>query len=52
MQDLRQQLQVASESLERLQQQRVSSIREMNEISRMLNNVKSGLSPAAEPDTV
>ncbi|KAF1352954.1 hypothetical protein EJ07DRAFT_158957 [Lizonia empirigonia] len=52
VQDLRRQLQVASESFERLQQQRASSIREMDVISRMLNNVKSGLSPAAEPDTV
>ncbi len=52
MQDLRRQLQVASESLERLQQQRASSVREMDEISRMLNNVRSRLSPAAEPDTV
>ncbi|KAJ4332567.1 hypothetical protein N0V95_009634, partial [Ascochyta clinopodiicola] len=52
MQDLRRQLQGASESLERLQQQRASSIREITEISRMLNNVRCGLCPVAEPDTV
>ncbi|PZD29767.1 hypothetical protein A1F96_04891 [Pyrenophora tritici-repentis] len=51
-QDLRQQLQVASESLERLQQQRASSVQEINEISRMLNNVRSGLCTVTEPATV
>jgi chromosome segregation ATPase len=52
IQGLRRQLQVASESLERLQQQRASSVQEINEISRMLNNVRSGLCPVAEPATV
>lgn len=52
IQDLRRKLEVASKSLERLQQQRASSVQEMDEISRMLSNVRSGLCPVAEPATV
>ncbi|RYN74724.1 hypothetical protein AA0119_g12959 [Alternaria tenuissima] len=52
VQDLRRQLQVASEGLKELQQQRASTVHEINEISRRLNNVGSGLCTVAEPATV
>lgn len=50
--DLRRQLQVASESLEKLQQQRASSVQDMDEISRMLDRARSKLRRVAEPGLV
>jgi chromosome segregation ATPase len=52
VQDLRRQLQVASEELKELQQQRASTVHEINDISRRLYNVGPGLCTVAEPATV
>jgi Uri superfamily endonuclease len=52
IQDLRRERQVASELSERLQQQRDICVQEMQEISRLSNNVRSRLCTVAEPATV
>lgn len=52
VQELRRQLQAVSESLEGMQRQRANYVQDMNEISRIVDNVRSGLCTVAEPVTM